>query len=711
MKNLRIILAVLVVMAGNVKADEGMWLLPLIEKLNIEKMNEMGFKLTAEDIFSINQSSIKDAVVIFGRGCTGELISEKGLILTNHHCGYGAIQSLSSMENNYLEDGFWAATFDDEIPAPGLTVSFLKQMEDVTEQVLEGVSDDMPFAERQQKIVENRTKIIKEVQGETKNRVLVQDFFGGNQYFLVVYEVFSDIRFVGAPPTTIGKFGHDTDNWMWPRQTGDFSLFRVYADKEGKPADYSSRNVPYKPAHHFTISLKGYETGDFAMTMGFPGSTNRYLTSFGIEERVNINNASIIKIRGVKQNIWWEAMTASEKVRLQYASKYSGSSNYWKNSIGMNRGIEALDVLSKKQAIEKDFVEWANKNPGYENVYTSLKNAYEKRAEPLLANIFLWETLVVGTEILRFSTNAYDLEEALIANDTEKIKKAVEDLKVIAANFYKDYHAPTDEKVLTAMLELLANELNKKYYPSFYQDIEKNFKGNYKSFSRNIFSKSIFANENAMKLFLEKPNLKKLQSDPAFKAGKSLMEKSTELSQIVNKSNDDIIAANRLFIIGLTTIYPDKVFYPDANFTMRLSYGTVGNYEPRDAVIYKHYTTLKGVIEKEDPDNYEFRVCQKLKELYKAKDYGRYAAADGEMYVNFTTDNDITGGNSGSPVINANGEIIGLAFDGNWEAMSGDIAFEPELQKCINVDIRYVLFIIDKYAGAKNLIEEMKIVE
>ena len=711
MRKINIIVAFLVLLAGNLKADEGMWLLPLIEKLNIGKMNEMGFKLTAEDIFSINQSSIKDAIVIFGRGCTGELISDKGLILTNHHCGYGAIQALSSIEKNYLDNGFWAATFDDEIPAPGLTVSFLKRMEDVTAQVLDGVSNDMTFAERGKKINENRANIIKDVQGETQNRVIVQDFFAGSQYFLVVYEVFKDVRFVGAPPSSIGKFGYDTDNWMWPRQTCDFSMFRVYADADGKPADYSVNNVPYKPKHHLPISLKGYEPNDFAMTVGYPGSTDRYLTSWGIEERVNINNASLIKVRGVKQAIWAEAMNANDKVRLQYAAKYSGSSNYWKNSIGMNKGIEALDVVNKKRAIEKDFAEWANKNQEYKNVLPSLKSAYEKRAKPYLANIFLRETLINGTEILKFATNADKLEEALIDNNTEKISNAVKELKEIAADFFKDYHAQTDEKVLAVMLKMFANEIEKNEYPSFYQDIEKSYKGNYELYAKNVFAKSIFANEKTLTTFLEKPNLKKLQSDPAFVAGKTIMEKSKQLADILSELNEELSNNNRLFITGLMKMHPDKVFYPNANFTMRLSYGTVGNYEPRDAVIYKHYTTLKGVMEKEDPDNYEFIVPQRLKDLYRAKDYGRYAAKDGDMYVNFTTNNDITGGNSGSPVINKNGELFGLAFDGNWEAMSGDIAFEPELQKCINVDIRYVLFIIDKFAGATNLIKEMTIVE
>jgi hypothetical protein len=706
MKKISKILIALVILTGHIKADEGMWLLPLIEKLNIEKMNEMGFKLTAEDIFSINHSSLKDAVVIFGRGCTGELISDKGLILTNHHCGYGAIQSLSSMEHNYLDDGFWASTMDDEIPAPGLEVSFLKRIEDITEQVLEGVTKDMPYKERQKIINENRKNIVTEVRGDTKLRVLVQDFFAGNQYFLVVYEVFKDIRFVGAPPSSIGKFGHDTDNWMWPRHTCDFSIFRVYADADGNPAEFSNSNVPYKPQHHLPISLKGYQNGDFGMTIGYPGSTFRYLTSWGIEERVNISNNTMIKVRGVKQAIWAEAMNASDKVRLQYASKYSSSSNYWKNSIGMNRGIEALDVINKKQAIEKEFAQWAKKNPEYENVLSSLEKAYKDRADVYLKSNYLRESLIYGTEILRFASNAQKL-----MTNPESIE-TLEYLKEIATDFYKDYDATTDEKVLAAMLELLANDIGKNDFSWLYADIDKKYKNDYKKYAKELFSKSIFADENKFKTFLAKPDQKQLATDPAYKLGAMVTEMSSRYQQILDDSLNKVIAdGNRLFIDGMIKMYADRVFYPDANFTMRISYGSIGDYEPRDAVFYKHYTTLKGVMEKEDPNNFEFIVPQRLKDLYKAKDYGRYAATDGDMYVCFTTNNDITGGNSGSPVINANGELFGIAFDGNWEAMSGDIAFEPDLQKCINVDIRYVLFIIDKYAGATRLIEEMTIVK
>lgn len=707
--------ALLLFVSGIIKADEGMWILPLIQKLNIEKMQSMGLQLSAEDIYSINHSSLKDAVVIFGGGCTGEIISDQGLILTNHHCGYGTIQQLSTVENNYLEDGFWAKSLEDEIPAPGLSVTFLKRMEDVTDKVLAGVTDDMTEEERQSAIDKISTQIADSVKGDSHYRVLVRDFYGGNQYYLIVYEVFNDIRLVGAPPSSIGKFGHDTDNWMWPRHTGDFSMFRVYADKDGKPADYSPDNVPLKPAHHLPISLKGYKKGDFAMTIGYPGSTQRYLTSWGIEERMNIFNYSLIKPRGVKQEIWQEAMNSSEKIRLQYASKYSRSSNYWKNSIGMNRGLKRLNVIAKKQKIEEEFQNWVNQSAErkekYGEVLSSLKDAYQNRAPYYLAQNFIRECMLRGTEVLAFSLSARDLEKALESNDKEKINEAVEKLKEEADEFFKDYHAPTDQKVMSALLKLYHEEIDAELYPTFFQKIATGKEDGFESFAQNLFRKSIFVDSEKLNSFLKNPSLKKLTKDPAYSAAKSTIDLYFKVIEQMRQSNLTIQKNHRLFIAGLQEMHPDSVFYDDANFTMRLSYGKVGDYEPKDAVIYKHFTTLKGVMEKEQPGNYEFSVPEKLKQLYQAKDYGRYANEDGRMYVNFTTDNDITGGNSGSPVINAEGHLFGLAFDGNWEAMSGDIAFETELQKCINVDIRYVLFIIDKFAGAKNLIDEMTIIE
>lgn len=714
-KLLSIALILLLGFAPKIKADEGMWILPLIQKLNMETMQKMGLKLTAEEIYSVNNSSMKDAIVIFGGGCTGEMISDEGLLLTNHHCGYGQIQELSSLENNYLDNGFWAATQEEELPAPGLSVTFLRNMEDVTEQVLSEVTADMDEAERQKSIQEISDKLIKEATKENDYKVQVKEYFEGNQYFLLEYEIFTDVRFVGAPPSSIGKFGYDTDNWMWPRHTGDFSLFRVYADAEGKPADYSPDNKPYQPKHHLPISIKGYELNDFTMTLGYPGSTERYLTSWGIEERMQSVNQTLITVRGVKQNIWAESMANSKKVRLQYASKFSRSSNYWKNSIGMNRGLENLNVLDQKRTLETEFANWVKANETnrkkYKDVLSSLEDGYAKRAESYRAFVYLRESFLSGTEIYMFASYATELENALESKDNSKIENAIKNLTEAAEDFYKDYDASTDQKVLAAMVNLYKSEVDSKYYPEIYKIIQSKFKGDADKYAAYLFSKSIFVNAESLKAFLSNPKLKKLQKDPAFAGAQDIFELVKELRDQNSESAQQIDKGNRLFMAGLMEMHPEKVFYPDANFTMRLSYGSVGGYVPRDAVIYKHYTTLQGVMEKEDPHDRDFEVPKKLKELYQNKDYGRYADKDGRLYVNFTTNNDITGGNSGSPVINGDGELIGLAFDGNWEAMSGDIAFENELQKCINVDIRYVLFIIDKYAGAQHLINEMTIVD
>nr|WP_321405795.1 S46 family peptidase [uncultured Carboxylicivirga sp.] len=697
------------------KADEGMWLLPLLNKLNMNKMNELGLKLSAEDIYSINNSSLKDAIVIFGGGCTGELISDQGLILTNHHCGYGSIQALSSVEHNYLEDGFWAKTKEEELPAEGLRVTFMKYMEDVTAQINAELSDDMSETERQAKIWEVSTKITKEATEGNNYRAIVKDYFEGNQFFLIVYEIFTDVRFVGAPPSSIGKFGHDTDNWMWPRHTGDFSMFRVYCGPDGKPADYSKDNVPYQPKHHLPVSLKGVEMDDFAMTIGFPGSTERYLTSWGIEERMNITNEAMITPRGIKQDIWNEDMMASEKVRIQYASKFSRSSNYWKNSIGMNRGLEKLNVLEKKRALEAEFAQWVagsdERKAKYGEVLSDLEKAYEAQAPYRKARSYVLECLLRGTEIYSFSLSARELQTALENDNQEEIDAAVKKLTEAGKGFYKDYYPETDRKVLAALTDLYYNTIDKRFHPEFYQAINKKFKGDFEKYANTVFSKSIFSSEDKFNAFLAKPSLKKLNADLAFSAGLEISETYKNIVAQLKETTSTISKANRLFMAGLMEMHPNKVYYSDANFSMRLSYGTVGDYEPRDGVKYKYYTTIDGIMEKEDPNNYEFIVPQKLKDLWKAKEYGQYADKDGKLHVCFTTNNDITGGNSGSPVINANGELFGLAFDGNWEAMSGDIAFEPELQKCINVDIRYVLFVIEKYAGATNLIDEMTLVK
>ncbi|TCO07915.1 S46 family peptidase [Natronoflexus pectinivorans] len=714
-KILKGIIILMVIALANAKADEGMWVLPLLEKLNMETMQQMGLQLTAEEIYSLNESSMKDAIVIFGRGCTGEMISDKGLLLTNHHCGYGQIQELSTLENNYLDNGFWAANLEEELHAPGLTATFMKWMRDVTDDVLSVVEDGMNEQSRQAAINERIRELTTAEQEDSGYQIQIRDFFAGNQYFMVAYEVFNDVRMVGVPPSSIGKYGYDTDNWMWPRHTGDFALFRVYADADGNPAEYSRDNIPYQPKHHLPISIKGYEKGDYAMTLGYPGSTQRYLSSWGIEERMNIFNQTLIDVRGVKQDIWAEAMAENDKVRLQYATKFSRSSNYWKNSIGMNRGLEALNVLDQKRELENEFAQWVNQDESrkerYGAVLAMLEQAYENRADHYKANNYMRETLLRGTELLFFASNARELENALKDGNEEGIQTAISDFRERAEEFYRDYHAPLDRKVMAAMLREYAENIPEEFHPKFFKEIPRRHQGDYEAMASYFFSRSFFVNQDDLNAFLDRPRLRRLLNDPAYKAGISTFETYRELLRMNQEAERQLSEANRLFIAGLKEMKPDKVFYPDANFTMRLSYGTVGDYEPRDAVIYKHYTTLEGVMEKEDPDNFEFYVPEKLKQLHRDKNYGRYADADGRMYVNFTTNNDITGGNSGSPVINGNGELIGLAFDGNWEAMSGDIAFEPELQKCINVDIRYVLFIIDKFAGAGHLIEEMTIVE
>jgi hypothetical protein len=714
MKKIFIILtSLLIVLSPKLRADEGMWLLPLLEKQNIGTMTEMGLELTAEDIYSINQSSLKDAVVIFGGGCTAEIISDKGLLLTNHHCGYSLIQSHSTPEYNYLEDGFWAKTLEEELPNPGLSVTFLIRIEDVTNEVNDSLGD-LEGQERYAKLREVSEQITNRVTEGTHYNASVRPFFGGNQFYLLVYEVYRDVRFVGAPPSSIGKFGYDTDNWMWPRHTGDFSVFRVYMSPDGKPAEYSPDNVPLKSRHYLPISIKGFEKGDFAMVIGYPGGTQRYATSYEIDEVLKIEHPNRIKIRGARQEILWADMMADEKVRLQYASKYSGSSNYWKFSIGQSQGLKRLNIKEKKQKQEQEFMKWVNADPSrkaeYGDALDLIRTAVEARADQSNAIQYMQECFLRGSEIISFARQATSLYRALESENQEQINEAVDRMKGNAERFFPDYNEPTDRKVVKVMLKMFMEDIEPEYQPPYLVKVKAKYRGDYDKFVDKMFDESIFADETRLNAFLENPKAKVLDKDPAFQSAVSIYEKYIELQQQVMPLAMQIAEGSRKYIAGLKEMYPDKTFYPDANFTMRLTYGKVSDYYPRDAVHYLHFTTLKGVMEKEDPDNYEFIVDPELKNLYKEKDYGRYGK-DGRMVVCFTTDNDITGGNSGSPVMNGRGELIGIAFDGNWEAMSGDIVFEPELQKCISVDIRYVLFIIDKFAGATNLIEEMTIVE
>ena len=709
-----IIVSVIFVFGSTVRADEGMWLLPLIQKLNIEKMQQMGCELSAEDIYSVNNTSLKDAIVIFGRGCTGEVISEKGLVLTNHHCGYGAIQQHSTPENDYLKDGFWAMSMEEEIPTPGLSVTFLVKIEDVTDQINAAFNDKMTENERQDAARKQGKEISVKATEGTHYDARVQNFYGGNKYYLLVYETFTDVRMVGAPPSSIGKFGADTDNWMWPRHTGDFSMFRIYADKDNQPADYSPDNVPYQPKHHLPVSLKGIKKDDFTMVLGYPGGTDRYMTSMEVDELINISNANRIHVRGIRQDILLEDMLADDAVRIKYSSKYAGSSNYWKNSIGMNKALKRLKVIDKKIENEKKFTEWVNEKKKRQKEYGEALNlittAVNNRSEILHANQYIYETMLRSMEIFSIAHSADNLFEALESDDQEKINTAVEKLKERAEGFYKNYNAPTDQKVVPVMFKLLAEKIDAKYYPEVYNDIKENYE-NCGKFSEDVFAKSIFTDKEKLFAFLENPSKETLENDLAYKASKTIYDKYFELRGMLNEINENFDKGHRLYIAGILEMNEGQAMYPDANFTMRLTYGSVQDYYPMDAVHYDYITTLKGVMEKEDPDNWEFVVPEKLKELYKSKDFGEYALEDGNMPVAFISTNDITGGNSGSPVINGKGELIGTAFDGNWEAMSGDIVFENELQRCINVDVRYTLFIIDKFAGATRLIEEMTIVK
>jgi hypothetical protein len=715
MKRLLSVLIIVFLSLGyTARADEGMWLLPLLEKLNIGKMTELGFKLTAEDIYSLNQPSIKDAIVIFGGGCTGEIVSSKGLLMTNHHCGYGQIQSHSTVEHDYLTDGFWAMSMKEELPNPRLSVTFLVRIEDVTDKVLANVKDGMTEAERTSAMSAVIQQLTTEAIKGTHYRAGVSSFYGGNNFYMAITESFNDVRLVGAPPSSIGKYGHDTDNWEWPRHTGDFSIFRVYTAPDGKPAAYSEENIPLKPKHYLPVSIKGVEKGDFAMTLGYPGSTTRYMTSFEIDEVLSITHPNRIKIRGIRQEVLMADMQADPKVNIQYASKYSGSSNYWKNSIGMKAGLERLNVKSDKEKIENEFNAWVNANPARKQKYGEalnlIKSSVTGRAEFLNASQYLGECFRTGSELFNQAGNAGRLITALQTGDEANIKRTIESLKSSSEGFYKDYNPPTDQKSIKAMIKLYMSDVPAKYHPDFFAVINGKFKGDVDRYVDDMFAKSVFANQARLNAFLDKPSVKVLEKDPAYLASLSVNKVNADLGPKSAQFNNDLNVGRRLWIAALKEMSPERTRYPDANFSMRLSYGSVLDYDPRDAVTYKHYTTAGGVMEKYKPGDYEFDLPQRFIDLHNKKEYGPYAAPEGYLPVNFLSNNDITGGNSGSPVINANGELIGLAFDGNWEAMSGDVQFEPDLQRCINVDIRYVLWVIDIYAGAKHLIEEMTIV-
>lgn len=661
MKKFFLTLASAVMLLPVSRADEGMWLLPMLEKINAETMQNLGSRLTPEQIYSVNHSSIKDAIVQFGGGCTGEIISGSGLLVTNHHCGYSSIQALSSEKHNYLEDGFWAMSLEEEIPVPGLTVKFLQSMTDVTGKAGSEKSREALIAKAEKQNPHCTAQIV--------------SFFNDNVQYLVVYKIYRDVRFVGAPPAASGKFGGETDNWMWPRHTCDFSMFRVYAGPDNEPASYSEDNVPMKPRQFLSISLDGIREGDFAMVMGYPGRTQRYQTSAQLTDMLAANDIRI-DARTVRQDVLWKEMRADDKVSLQYASKYASSSNGWKKWIGMRDAFGKLGVIERQKEKEAELNSWINSKRSrarkYGNPIEEIAAIMDMQARDYRAYILLSETLM---KIELFSLTRDPSESA-----------------------YRSYDAEVDRKVAHALVDFYlgrASEQDKIGIDSL--KIEE------------IFRESAFTSQE--KLNAAKAEGRNLSEDPARLLYDEIQNKAIELYSTVSDAADALTEPTKAYAAALLEWNAGKPSYPDANMTCRLTYGTVKGYEPRDGVVYKYYTTLKGVMEKEEPGNYEFRVPEKLKEIYKTGDYGDYANENGELVTCFLTNLDITGGNSGSPVMDADGNLIGLAFDGNWEAMSGDVIFEPELQRCICVDIRYVLLMLDKFGGAGYLLDEMNIVK
>jgi hypothetical protein len=699
---------------------EGMWLPLLLEQLNEPEMKSMGMRISAEDIYSINKSSLKDAILLFGRGCTAEIISDEGLILTNHHCGYGQIQRHSSLENDYLTTGFWAMDRTQELPNPGLSVTLLIRMEDVTRRALEGVSPDMNEAAREEKIRANISGIEKEAVEGTHYNARVRPFYYGNEYYLFVTETYNDVRLVGAPPSNIGKFGGDTDNWMWPRHTGDFSLFRIYVNKNNEPADYSPDNVPYRPKSHLPISLKGAEKGDFTFVFGYPGTTQEYLPSFAVEMITGHENPPAIRLRGKRLDIFDNFMNQSDLVRIQYSAKHAGVANYWKKMIGENRGIKRLDAIHKKQLLEQGFMQWAaaspERNEKYGRILPEFETIYNRLTELSADETYLIEG-ALGIEALRFAyafgrlaETARDKDKA--ADETDKI---IAQLKQAAEGFFKNYHAPVDQRVFAAMMQDWFAHQETDRIPAGLVKASIPYGTDYEKWASDVFSRSIFADETATMALLDgfkNRHARRIENDPLYLLARDVYQHYFDhLQPEMEKLYARRDSLQRIYMLGLMEYQPNRRFYPDANSTLRVSYGQVDDYYPRDAVHYRHYTTLEGIIEKEDPEIYDYVVEPRLKELYRQRDYGRYAAPDGTMRIAFIASNHTTGGNSGSPVLNAYGHLIGVNFDRNWEGTMSDLMYDPDQCRNISLDIRYCLFIIDKMAGAGHLVQEMTIIE
>jgi hypothetical protein len=717
---LKILIISLIFLPLSLFAKEGIWLPYLLQQLNEPEMKEMGMRISASDIYDINKASIKDAIVQFGGGCTGEVVSDQGLLLTNHHCGYGSIQRHSTLDHDYLTNGFWSNSLEEELPNPGLTVTFLVRMDDVTKQITAGIKPGMNESERNKIVLQNSERIAKEAVKGSHYEARIRPFYYGNQYILMISETFRDIRLVGAPPSNIGKFGGDTDNWMWPRHAGDFSIFRIYADKNGNPADYSKTNVPYKPKYSLPISLKGVNKGDFTFVFGYPGRTQEYIPSQAVQLTAEIRNPVSIKLRDARLNIMNEFQQQDPLVRIQYAAKNAGIANGWKKMIGESKGIKRLNGVSKKLEFEKQFTDWVNSTPEnkehYGKILPFFAEIYTELTPLSLASTYFTEG-IMGSEAINYADGYSKLVMLCQNKETkpEEITKLIDSYKLYAQSFFKDYYQPIDKKIFATLIKTVVKEMDPTYLPPVLSNLAKKQNNDFQAIANRLFEQSIFTSKEKIMMFLnnfKQKDYRKIIKDPLFNiAFESHAFYETKGSERLKSLQTQLDSLQRIYMKAQMEMQPNKRFYPDANSTLRVAYGRVDDYKPADGIRYQYFTTLNGIMEKENPDVYDYVVEKKLKNLYKTKDYGPYADKDGQMHVGFIASNHTTGGNSGSPVLDADGNLLGLNFDRNWEGTMSDLMYDPDQCRNITLDIRYCLFIIDKFAGAKRLINEMKLVQ
>jgi hypothetical protein len=696
------------------QADEGMWIVNMLNRITMAEMQGMGLNLTAEEIYDINNASLKDAIVrLNGGSCTGEVISSQGLVLTNHHCAYDAIQGFSSTENDYLTDGFFAKAVDQEKNIDDFVISFLVRIDDVSERMLSEVTSAMSEDERDAAIGEARKAIMAEMNPDGEKELDLKSFYYGNEFYIFEYKTYRDVRLVAAPPESVGKYGGDTDNWMWPRHTGDFSMLRIYAGEDNEPADYSETNVPYQPKRHLRISMDGVSEDDFTMVMGYPGSTDRFLSSWGIEQALDLYNPSVVEVRDLKLQTMKKHMDADPAVRIQYAAKYAQTANYWKYYIGQSKGLKRLDVQTKKQDLEARFNEWMTETPErlseYEGTLELISDYYDETDASVRGKVYALEAGLIGCDISLFAFRFYRMAAGLFSEDAEEVAATQGAMTEYVNGHFREYDQSTDRDLFVNLMTKFQDDIDPAFHPSFFELVADKYKGDFSRYADKMYAKSFLVDADRCAEFIASPSQKVMNKDLAIIVGNSAIQ--TYFAGMANPAEAKFNRGYRMLVKGLREMDSDQAIAPDANSTMRITYGAVQPYKAADAVNYDFITTANGVLEKKDNSNPEFVVPDALDELIRNRDFGPYADESGELVVCFIHGTDITGGNSGSPVMDANGDLIGCAFDGNWEAMSGDIAFEDELQRTISVDIRYVLWILDKFAGADNLINEMDLVK